>query len=340
MNFKKDEDENFQGPINEQDPIKELVNSSSIGDYASLSMVEVITLYLLLKNPPMIRYTLYLQIKQFLHPIKKNNKELFFEPHSKVEHRFYDFLKEKKTISTSSFYNNLRNLELRGLVKFIEDDDEGKVYVQATKLSNYIIKFLFQFIANLTTVDFQLERELTNTIEERIGASKEDSLLLVWLKKVIEFNIIDYLRNKVEEMYFLSEEKLYEDLVKFDLNKINFTRIHNNLIREPNDIFEIVLVPHYKKNGNRLELDRIDLLNELIRTTKKGGHIVLITRAKLPRTSNHYANQLLELYEDYFRLQGRIFSEEEIKSDLKEVELKVFDMFEFKGLIITICKVT
>jgi hypothetical protein len=313
----------------------------SIGDFSTLSVVEIITLHLLLKYPrPVIRYTLYQEVKQFLHPIKKDNKKPYFEPLSGLEHRFYEFLKEKKRISTSSFYNNLKNLELRGLVKFVEDDN-GKLLVRATKLSNYFLKFLFQFIAQLITGDYELEVEVAKMIEEKIRATKNDSLLLVWLKKIIDFNIIDYLRNQVDEMYFLSEKNLYEDLLKFDFNDVSYTRVHNNLIREPNEIFDIILVPHYKKNGNRLELKRIELLNELFRVSKKGGSIVLVTRAELPRTSNHYANQLLELYEDYFRIQGRIFTSEELESDMKEIGLdsKSYEIVEFKGLIITIISI-
>lgn len=120
------------------------------GEFPDISIVEMITLQILLRySKPVIRYVLYIEVNQFL--------------------------KEKKKLSTSSFYNNLANLERRGYVFFKHEGSSRRILVEPTNLGRTAIDSIFYyFIRNGLIDESQFVIELSGIINKRL-----DSLLLI-----------------------------------------------------------------------------------------------------------------------------------------------------------------
>ena len=137
-----------------------------------------------------------------------------------------------------------------------------------------------------------------------------------------------------DEVYLLATEHIFESMVKMGFDKLKSTTMFNNVIREPNDIFDIAIIPEYERELDFFGLSRIDILKEVIRVVKPGGMVVIFVRSPIPQVDNFYAKELLKNYEE--SISGRIFTEEEIKEDLNAVRFTKYEIFDFQGNIVGI----
>src|SRR5665648_190199 len=89
----------------------------NISDFPDLSIADIITLQFLVRySNPVVRHTLYNEVKQFIEfkekiIVTKENNKL-----SQASDKFHNFVNLSKKLSTGSFYYSLDKLEKRGLL--------------------------------------------------------------------------------------------------------------------------------------------------------------------------------------------------------------------------------
>ena len=162
--------------------------SLKIGDLANLSIVEILTLQRLLQHQtPVVRYVLYQEINQLIHPEKVK--------YSSAEEILSNSLKEEKPdLSTSSFYNSLNTLKKRGLIAFNYKTGLKKQVetVEATKTTKMAISALERYFLRTIIKDFGYLLKLGEKVLEIINQSHLETLITVWLSDILDLNLLEY----------------------------------------------------------------------------------------------------------------------------------------------------
>lgn len=256
------------------------------------------------------------------------------------EHQLLDYIKKKEkngtNLSTSSFYNNLSNLEKRGLIKF-NLNHKGRIdTIEPTPLAKNVIKTLLQFFMDSTVIpDFvKFDEELTNEIIERSGKTHLDNLMGVWLSEYIHLRLVNWFKTLADEVFVLSKKENYDDYSKTDLEDVRISEVYNNKIREPDNIIEMVAIPNYKKTTHFYNMKRTEVLDELRRILRDDGMIVLVAKAPFPLTEDIAADELLKIYKG--SISNLIFSKEEILKDLEKTGFINNEVFDYKGMIVAL----
>jgi len=315
-----------------------IIEKLGIGDFIDLSLLEIITLDQLLRfGKPVIRHSLYVIVNEYL----KNEKidvtsHLLNNGFRECEKKFLKELKENNhgsNISTSSFYNNLNNLEKKGFIKFNEDE-KGKIdTIESTLLTKKAIRFLLQFFMDSTAIpDFpKFDESLTKRIQKRVGKQNIESLLAAWFEQHVSFRLITFLKNISSEVFVLSKIKDYEEYAVKELEDVHFSRIYKNLIREPDNMLDAVAIPQYKKDIDFYGMTRDTVMKEFYRIIKPEGFIVVVCKAEFPLTKDRAADELLNIYRD--SISNSIFSEKELRTDLESAGFQNIDIFNHKGML-------
>ncbi len=250
----------------------------------------------------------------------------------------------KKELSTSSFYNNLKTLKQRGLVEFIENK-KGKVeFVKKTQETEDALKSINNYFLQSTINKGVSNLIFSENIFQLIGLTQFDTLFLVLLQK---HENLDFLKiySKISKQFFILSniETLDELLMDYqkEINNYHRSQILGGLIREPNNIFDAAIFPEYSKNLNFFNLDRAVFLKELIRVTKKGGIVVLISKTEMPLTDNELFNELIKVYNEVIKTNGADFTKEEMEKDMKDAGIAKTNIkiVTQSGLLIGIGKV-
>jgi len=303
-----------------------------IGEFSNLSLVELLTLQRLIHHQePVVRYILYQEINQLIHPKLKDQLS--------AEDIFSDSLKPTR-LSTSSFYNSLKTLASKGLVQFNLGRPTGKSgkkkieTVEATSDAELVLKSIYGYFLVMMVNDVQYFTSVSGEIVKRLKNSHFESFLNVNTTEDVDFNQLKFVFDLADQVYLLAREELYDDLEKSGFDNLHFTHMINHIIREPNDIFDVALIPDYEKDLDFYGLNRIDLLKELQRVVKPGGVVIVGVRANFPKINNFYGNELLKAYSD--AIGERFFTMDELKEDLSQIEFSKVEVFEYQGLIIGI----
>ena len=293
-----------------------------------LSYLELVTLQKLIDHrQPVVRFILYQEINQFVNPnrITNSGEEIFIDTF------------QQPNLSTSSFYNSLKTLEADGLVLFIKKKQKGIdkiIAVEATEKAKLVIKGITGHFLTMTIDDVNYMIKIFSEIMKRIGITHISNTLIVNLKETIDNRLMELGFRLSDEIYLLANKGIYESMIKMGFDKLKSTVMFDNRIREPNDIFEVSLVPEYEKEPDFFGLSRIAMLKELIRVVKPGGTVAIIARSKIPQGDNFYAKVLLNKFEE--SISGRIFTEEEIKEDLKAAGFTQYEILDFQGVIVAV----
>jgi DNA-binding PadR family transcriptional regulator len=312
-----------------------------IGNLIDLSLVEIITLNVLIEyGKPIVRYTLYEIVNQFIQSNKLNTTKLENTKLKKYERKFFSYLQKKEqnnsNLSTSSFYNNLSNLEERGLVEF-HLNHKGRVKkVETTKLANSLLKYLLQFFMDSSVIpDFiKFDEGLTDRIKKISNKEHLENIMAVWFSEHIFLRLINFFKALANEVFILSEKESYGNYTKTDLKDVHISKLYKKKIREPNDIIEMIAIPTYKKNIDFFGMNRVEVLKELHRVLQPGGMIIIVTKASFPFTEDEAADVLLKIYKE--SISDTIFTEEELKQDLEAAGFSKNKLFEYRGCIIGI----
>ena len=308
----------------------------SIADFIDLSLVEILTLELLLRHSdPVVRHTLFLEVKQFLESEKTSLDPVDLKKLGSKEKQFFQFLGNHNKISTSSFYNNLKNLEDRGLITS-NLNAKGKVEsIQMTKLTSPLIETILQhFIRFGVRAAGNTLETLRDTIIERIGKSSFENLLVIWLNEYIDTKILRLTYEASGTLFILSKNDFSKDLAQSGLENVQFSKIHDKKIREPNEYFDMTYFPFYYRDAQISDLGIQDVLKEAVRVTKKDGVIVITAQTKIPKTGRYLLDMMLDIFE---RANNQtMYEEEELKKYFLDAGISHMDVFDHKGELIGI----
>jgi len=295
---------------------------------SQLSYIELITIQKLINHQgPIVRFILYQEVNQIINfnGFKKNSEEILTDPF------------QRPNLSTSSFYNSLKTLETNGLVSFIKKKLKGKekiVAVEATEMAKLAIKGVTGHFLSMTIDDFNYLAKMSRELMKIIKISHFSNILVFNLTENIDNRQMGLTFRLADDVYLLANKGIYESMVKMGYDKLKSTKMYNNVIREPKDIFDMGIIPEYEKEPDFFGLSRIDILKEVIRVVKPGGMVVIFVRSPIPQVDNFYAKELLKKYEE--SISGRIFTEEEIKEDFNAVGFTKCEIFDFQGSIVGI----
>ncbi len=279
--------------------------------YPDLSIVEIIALQILGRHTePIIRHALLLEVNQFLN---NNIKEL----------------------STSKFYNSLANLERKGLVIFTRKSTSKQVLISQTAYTSTVIEKIFRlFLRNVIIDESEFTIQFSKRILEKVGIEYFANICMIMMEG--RPNLVNIkLSTKFSKNVFLLLREENHDLVrKTDLENLKYSKIINNKIREPNNIFDLVALSSYQLHPDFYGMSRIEILKEAKRITKSGGVVVINARSKLPITKNFYVSELLKVYSKI--VKERTMTEQQIKNDFQKAEISKFEIFDHNGVIIGI----
>ena len=316
---------------------KRPIMAYSIADFINLSLVEILTLELLLRHSePVVRHTLFLEVSQFLESEQTSLDSIDRKKLDPSEKRYLQFLQKKeRKFSTSSFYNNLKNLEIRGLIKS-NLNVKGKVEsIEITSLTDPLIQVIMQhFIRFGVRAEENIMRSLRKAILEKIGKTKFDNLLVIWLNEYVDLQILRLAYGVSDSMFILSENDFTKDLENSGLERVTFSSIHNKMIREPNDIFDISFFPFFYKDCEIYGLTLAECLKEAVRVTKKNGVIVITAQVKLPEPEEFLLSQIMDIYEK--ANLRTIYEIDELKEHFKEAGISKMEVFDFNGELLGI----
>ncbi len=308
----------------------------SIADFIDFSLVEVLTLQLLLRHSePIVRHTLYLEVSQFLQNRSISLDSIDSKKLSSGEKKYFQYLQNKKTLSTSSFYNNLSNLEKRGLITSIYNE-KGKVEsIEITNLTRPLMEVVLQhFVRFGVRTEYPTMLIMKEAIIDKLGKTRFENLLIVWLNEYVDFQLLRVAYEASESMFILSKNDFSRDLTNRGMEKVKFSSIYNEMIREPNSIFDVVFFPFYYKNLRISGLNNSELLKEAVRVTKKNGVVIITAQSKPSKIDGGLAKQVLEIYES--SNQDTIFEISELKRDFEIAGISKTEIFDIDGELVGI----
>lgn len=309
----------------------------TISDFSDLSMADIIILQFLARySNPVVRHTLFNEVKQFIEFKERSIEVKENEGISQASDKFYNFINLSKKLSPGSFYYSLDKLEKRGLLT--TNGKTGKVSINPTQFTNYIPKLLLKFLINNNIMDSNEYRDdFFKLILKKIEHIHFDRTLSIWLSEYVPLSITNQLSDFTKEMYILSKNELNKSNNNKNTDKYRYTEIIGGLFREREDFFDASFIPVYKKNPKFFNMTRTKILNEVIRVTKPHGYIILVSIADIKMTDNVFINELIKLYKAAYI--NRTFTAEELLADMGDVGLTDVDVFEHQGLLIGIAKI-
>jgi hypothetical protein len=301
-----------------------------IQDFSDLSILELITLQLLSRHKePIVRHSLFMEVQQFF----QKDRDITLKEDINVsssEQKFRIFTQNRNPISTSSFYNNLKNLEKKGLLSF---KDKGNIrLIEANELTKTVEEVIFHHFF-VTRMPFEVEAmiESGTKILNTVGKEKFESFLLIWLYDNADLSFFRLLSTLTDSFFILCEEELYNNTINKSIETIKYSRVFNDLIREPDNAFECVFITYLDKKSGFHGINRSNLLKEAIRVGRKGGFIIVSNYSELPKTKNYVTNSLVKIYNTINNYQ--ISNKDQLEEDMRNAGLSKITILEVKGFI-------
>ncbi len=308
----------------------------SIADFIDLSLVEILTLELLLRHSePVVRHTLFLEVTQFLESEQTSLDSIDKKKLDPSEKRYFQFLQKGRKFSTSSFYNNLKNLEDRGLIKSNLNDKKKVQSIEITSLTKPLIDVMLQhYIRFGVRAEQATMVAIKNAVIEKIGKKKFEHVLVIWFNEYIDLQILRLAYGVSDSMFILSKNDFSRDLEQSGLKNVHYSTVYNNMIREPNDIFDMTFFPFYYRNSEISGLKLKDLLREAVRITKKNGVIVITAQTRLPKVEGYLMNRIMDIFEN--ANSQTIYDIDELKKHFSDVGISKIEVFDYYGELIGI----
>ncbi|MFX1274685.1 MAG: hypothetical protein ACFFBP_05990 [Promethearchaeota archaeon] len=306
-------------------------------NFLDFSVLDGIILMLLLHHQePIKRYNLFLEVNQLLQhsTFNKFNKALLKNINVIIESN--KNIKFKDSISASSFYNRLLKLNSRLLVKLNKNKNGKILTIEKTPYTRIAINMLYQ---NYTSNMLYSKKFTQNSIKH------VNKMINYKLEKILICGVFDYLYastwntelmfDYTDSVYFITEKERDDEYFKaIGFKDIKFSIIDNLRIGEPDDIFDLALVPNYSKNLNIRGLSCNDILSELVRVTKSDKAVVLTCFSEIESVTNYYVNTILTQLKK--ALYPMIFTPGELKQDLEKAGLVKIEIENYKGKLIGI----
>jgi Fe2+ or Zn2+ uptake regulation protein len=324
-----------------------LMDIISIKHIVNLSIVDMVMLQLLLKHEkPVVRHILYNEISHFLTREKQKVVKLI-----KVDNRspgakeFKDLLNRDQKFSTSSFYNSLKNLEGKGLVKSNKDERNKVISVEATQYTEILINTISKHVIRFGLIEAENNRNLSEIIKEVIKneilklreKKRFGTALYISFGDFINAKCIKVLFKATDNLFLLLKEELFENISKIGLENIQNTSIFNNTIREPDNFFDTVIIPYHFKSNEMKDLTKETILREAFRIIKEDGVVLIHGYTELPDIEHALINIFIKwvksVYTDIETSSEQNFKDELLKAGAREVKV-----FMYKGHLFGIAK--
>ena len=311
------------------------IKGFSITDVSHLSIVELIMLQILLRHGrPVIRHNLYNEVSQFLESEKKKvTSSINFKDLTPSGQKFFKFLQSKKKFSSSSLYNNLENLEKKGLVKFNRINKERVESVEATEYTEMLNTNVLKYIIKTGLLMVEQNRllpEIIKKIGELIGSKKYGTMLFIWFDNFINFESLNISSSITDNLFVLSKKEVFNNIEKYGLNNIQYTTLFNDTIRESDNFFDAVIIPYHYRNANLYGMTKDIILKEAFRITKNDGVVIIHSFIDFPKIDHPFFNIFLEQVKEVYT--GVIFyTKEEFKKELTDAGVKNIEIIEEKG---------
>ncbi|MHA2100748.1 MAG: hypothetical protein ACW99A_18920, partial [Candidatus Kariarchaeaceae archaeon] len=256
----------------------------SIHEVYDLSFIEIVTLnHLLRENTKIMRFSLYKKINSILQPHKK--------------------------LSTSSFYNSLKSLEKRHFIKFSksESKDPKAIAVEPTEKAMSLIGFFhFFLIQNSIANEHGLDLQVNQVVNSLINMDELGSTLII--EPVLNKNstlstsiipmaneTIRIMAKKSKSIFLVSTDEFFSEYIDQGFSNITRSQVMDSgIIREPDNYFDVIVFPLYRKNIHFGELDFQGILHEAKRLLSKEGVLLLIHLEDIPDTSHYFIRILAE----------------------------------------------
>lgn len=310
----------------------------SIKHIVNLSIVDMVMLQLLLKHEkPVVRHILYNEISQFLTREKqKVAKSIKFDNRSPGAKEFKDLLVQDKKFSTSSFYNSLKNLEGKGLVKSNKDDNEKITTVESTQYTEVLINTISKHVIRFGLIEAEKNKNLpdivTEVIENEIlkpaGKKKFGTALYVMFGDYVNAKCIKILFKATDNLFLLLKKEFFENISKMGLKNIQNTSIFNKTIREPDNFFDVVIMPYYFKTIELEEVSKEAILKEAFRVSKEDGLVLIHGYTELPDIEhallNTYIKWVKTVYTDIETSTEQNFKDVLLKAGAREAKVFVY----------------
>ena len=324
--------------MTEENEIITFMDSISIKHIVNLSIVDMVMLQLLLKHEkPVVRHILYNEISQFLTREKqKVAKSIKFNTSSPGSKKFRELLDNDKKFSTSSFYNSLKNLEGKGLVKSNKDEKEKIVSIEATKYTEILINTITKHVIRFGLIEAEKNQLFPDIIEEVIEEEifkvkeikKFGTALYISFSDFVNTKCIKFLFQATDNLFVLINEEVFENISKMGLENIQNTSVFNKTIRESDNFFDAVIVPYHFQTTNLKDVTKEIILKEAFRIIKENGVVIIHGYTELPNFDHAllsiFINWVKNVYTDIETSSERKFKEELLKAGAKEAKVFVY----------------
>ncbi|MHA2393169.1 MAG: hypothetical protein ACXAEX_14610 [Promethearchaeota archaeon] len=316
------------------------MDSISIKHIINISIVDMVMLQLLLKHEkPVVRHILYNETSQFLtRETQKVAKSIKFENNSPGSNEFKNLLDKDKKFSTSSFYNSLKNLEAKGLVKSNKDENNKIISVEATKYTEILINTISKHVIRFGLIEAEKNKFFPNIIKEVVekeifepkGIGKFSTALYISFSDFINIKCLKLLSQASDALFVLLKKEVFENISKMGLEDLQKTAVFNKTIREPDDFFDAVILPYPFETPDLNDVTKENILKEAFRIVKKDGNVIIHGYSDLPNIEHalvsFFIKWIKNVYTDIESSSERKFKEELLNTGAKEVKV-----FKYKG---------
>jgi len=313
--------------------VKKKENKFLINDFTNLSLLEVITLQMLQRHTKsVVRHTLYLEVNHFLET-EEYKAKLAQGKISGSEAKYLEFLKEQKKISTSSFYNNLQNLESQGLLSFVKNKKGKVIAVKSNENTPEALKTIeTHFLRTSMGLNYEDLLKGAQKLLKLIGKNNFTSILLIWLYEYVDNVLFKFLSSISESCFIVCYEELYNNSIKNNFPNFIYSEIYKDQIREPDNAFDLVVFMFMYVDKSIIGLTREEFLAEAVRVTEEGGNVVLANLAELPLTENKRTNELIRRYNN--ANQHQISNAQEFEDHFSGLDIKNYEIINNNSLIL------
>ncbi len=316
------------------------MDSISIKHIINLSIVDMVMLQLLLKHEkPVVRHILYSEITQFLtRETQKVVKSTKFEDDSPGSKEFKNLLEKDKKFSTSSFYNSLKNLEAKGLVKSNKDENDKIVSVEASEYTEILINTISKHVIRFGLIEAEKNKFFPNIIKEVIekeifepkDINKFGTALYISFSDFINTKCLKLLLQASDTLFVLLKNEIFENISKMGFEDLQNTTVFNKTIREPDNFFDAVILPYPFEISDFTDVNKENILKEAFRIVKKDGSVLIHGYSDLPNIEHAllgiFIKWVKNVYTDIELSSERKFKEELLNTGAKEVKV-----FKYKG---------
>jgi len=316
------------------------IDSISIKHIVNLSIVDMIMLQLLLKHEkPVVRHILYNEITQFLtRETQKVVKSIKFDHNSPGSKEFKTLLEKDKKFSTSSFYNSLKNLEAKGLVKSNKDENDKIMSVEANDYTEILINTISKHVIRFGLIEAEKNKFFPNIIKEVIeeeifkpkDISKFGNALYISFSDFINTKCLKLLFQASDTLFVLLKNEVFENISKMGFEDLQNTTVFNKTIREPDNFFDAVILPYPFETPDLIDVTKENILKEAFRIVNKDGIILIHGYSDLPNIEHALLSIFIKwvknVYTDIESSSERKFEEELLNAGAKEAKV-----FKYRG---------